>query len=310
MGASVSMHIGSAAGLRRTVFVFVLACLTIGASWSGSAASSAAGKKASAGGNTPDVRSNAALVIDRRDGSVLFSRDADVVAPIASITKLMTALVVLDGRQPLSEVIEITAEDRSQGKGAHSRLAVGAKLTRGDLMHLALMSSENRAAIALGRNYPGGTSAFVRTMNLKAKALGMAHSRFVDASGLSSGNVSSPRDLARLVVAAGRDATIRKYSTSPRHEVRVGRTMMEFRNTNTLVNKPDWTISVQKTGYISEAGRCLVMQTLIGERPVVMVLLNSFGKYTRVADAKRIRTWMEARGSGDFAQVETLSRRP
>jgi D-alanyl-D-alanine endopeptidase (penicillin-binding protein 7) len=265
----------------------------------------ASASKASAKTRTtaPDVRSAAVLVMDRADGSVIFSRKADSAAPIASITKLMTALVVLEGKQPLDEPIEITSEDRSRGKGAPSRLAVGTKLSRADLLHLALMSSENRAAHAVGRSFPGGERAFVKAMNAKAKALGMTHSKFADPTGLSSENVSSPRDLAKLVVAASRNELISRYSTSASHEVHIGRTAVQYRNTNSLVKNPGWDIDVQKTGFISEAGQCLVMQAQIDGRPVIMVLLNSWGKYTRVADAKRIRQWMETRSSRSLARA-------
>jgi D-alanyl-D-alanine endopeptidase (penicillin-binding protein 7) len=189
----------------------------------------------------------------------------------------------------------VTAEDRAVGKGASSRLAVGTKLTRGDLLHLALMSSENRAAHALGRNYPGGIPAFARAMNEKAQSLGMTSSHFVEPTGLSSDNVASPEDLSRLVMAAAGNPTIRDFSTDTQHSVRIGRRMVEFRTTDALVRNPGWNIIVQKTGYITEAGRCLVMQAVIGGRNVVIVLLNSFGKYTRVADAVRMRKWIEAR---------------
>jgi D-alanyl-D-alanine endopeptidase (penicillin-binding protein 7) len=244
----------------------------------------------------PDVRSRAALVLDRADGSVLYARDADSAVPIASITKLMTALVVLDAEQPMDEVLEVTAADRAVGRGTFSRLAIGTKLTRSDLMCLALMSLENRAAHALGRSYPGGEAAFVRTMNMKARSLGMKHTSFVDPSGLSSQNMSTATDLSQLVVATSQSAAIREYSTCKSHEVKVGRKMLMFRNTNSLVSNPAWGITVQKTGYIEEAGRCLVMQANIEGRPIIFVLLDSFGKYTRTADAKRIRQWMETRG--------------
>ena len=243
----------------------------------------------------PEVRSATALVVDATSGDVLFERDAAVVTPIASITKLMTALVVLEGHQPLDEVIKITAEDRWKGKGAFTHLPVGAKLTRGDLLRLALMASENLAARTLARNYPGGIPAFVRTMNVKARALGMTQTHFDDASGLSSLNVSTARDLAKLVHAASRDPVIREYSTLPSHEVVAGKSRLMYRNTNLLIGKPDWTILVQKTGFTHDAGQCLVMEAMIGERSVVMVFLNSFGKLTRTADARRIRKWMEAR---------------
>jgi serine-type D-Ala-D-Ala endopeptidase (penicillin-binding protein 7) len=288
-----------AAQWRGAVFGAVLAVMFLGMSVAAAASTSARKGRV----NTPDVRSNAVLVIDRNDSSTIYARKADLVAPIASITKLMTALVVLEGKQPLGEVIEITSEDRSRGKGAYSRLAVGAKLTRSDLLHLALMSSENRASHALGRSYPGGERAFVKAMNEKAKALGMTQSRFVDPSGLSSGNVASAKDLAKLVIAASRSTTIREYSTSRHHQVKVGRQLLEYRNTNSLVTNPAWTVTVQKTGYISEAGQCLVMQTVIDDRPVVIVLLNSYGKYTRVADAKRIRQWMEAQHTRSLARL-------
>ncbi len=242
----------------------------------------------------PDVRSNAVLVFDESDSSVVYARRADQVMPIASITKLMTALVVLDGQQPMDEILTITREDRDTVHGSTSRLAFGTKLSRADLLHLALMSSENRAAHALGRNYPGGLKAFIRTMNIKAKSLGMSHTRFADPTGLSSGNVSTASDLAKLVIAASRDPDIRRYSTDERYTVKAGKTLLEFRNTNSLVTKPNWDITVSKTGYTADAGRCLVMKSTIQDRPVVMVLLNSAGKYTRVADASRIRKWLEA----------------
>jgi D-alanyl-D-alanine endopeptidase (penicillin-binding protein 7) len=243
----------------------------------------------------PDLRSTSALVLDATHSSVLYSRRADVSAPIASITKLLTALVVADAALPLDEPIQLTSEDRIVGKGAASRLTVGTTLTRGDLIHLALMSSENRAAHALGRNYPGGLPAFVKAMNAKAKELGMTNAHFVDPAGLSSENVASAEDLSKLVVAASRNPIIREYSTDPGYTVPVGRRMLQFHNTNSLVSNPTWNIIVQKTGYITEAGRCLVMQAVIQGRTVVIVLLNSAGKYTRVADATRIRRWMESR---------------
>jgi D-alanyl-D-alanine endopeptidase (penicillin-binding protein 7) len=263
-------------------------------------AANAAGSKA---GNGPGIKSAAALVVDANNGEVIFEQDAGVVTPIASITKLMTALVVLDGQQPLDEKIEITTDDRWKGKGAHSRLPVGARLTRGDLLRLALMASENRAALVLARNYPGGKAAFVRTMNAKAKALGMTRTRFDDPSGLSSLNVSNARDLSKLLNVTTRDTRIREFSTLQSHEVRAGRSVLGYRNTNLLVGKPDWDILVQKTGFTNDAGECLVMQAMIGERPVNLVLLNSFGKLTRTADARRIRKWMEAQSEPTMASA-------
>ncbi|MGD9842527.1 MAG: D-alanyl-D-alanine endopeptidase [Steroidobacteraceae bacterium] len=242
----------------------------------------------------PALKSNSVLVIDESSGSVLLSQQASVVAPIASITKLMTALVVLEADQPMDEIIQITTADKDTERGSSSRLAVGTRLSRADLLHLALMSSENRAAHALGRNYPGGLSLMVRAMNAKAKQLGMSHAYFVDPTGLSSKNVASPEDLSRLVIAASQNAAIRRYSTDQAYAVKAGRQMLEYHNTNKLVAKSDWDIAVQKTGYISEAGRCLVMKAMIAGRSVVIVLLDSVGKYTRVADAARIKNWMES----------------
>ena len=249
------------------------------------------------------LKSNSVLIMDASDSSVLYSRHSDVPMPIASITKLMTALVVLDANQPLDEPIQITDADRDFAKGGVSRLTVGATLTRGDLMHLALMSSENRAAHALGNNYPGGMPAMVAAMNAKAAELGMASSHFVDPTGLSSQNVASPEDLTKLVIAASHNPSIREYSTDTHYAVKVRRHMVEFRNTDNLVANPTWNIIVQKTGYIAEAGKCLVMAAVIEGRSVVIVLLDSLGKYTRVADAKRIKTWMEASANQRVASM-------
>jgi D-alanyl-D-alanine endopeptidase (penicillin-binding protein 7) len=254
-------------------------------------ADSQGGKKPRA---KPDVRSNAYYVLDQSKSSVLAARNERTPAPIASITKLMTALVVLDAHQPMDQVLTIKAADVRGTAGAGSRLSQGVRLSRADMLHLALMSSENRAAHALCREYPQGVTACVRAMNAKAAALGMTSAHFVDPTGLSSRNVASPEDLAKLVLAAARNPTIREYSTDADHTVRVNRQPLEFRNTNRLVKSPDWQVDVQKTGYISEAGRCLVMQTVIDDRQVVIVLLNSWGTLTRIADAKRIRTWMES----------------
>ena len=242
----------------------------------------------------PKLKSSSVLVIDQSDSTVLYSRHADVAAPIASITKLMTALVVLDARQSLGEQLEITSAESDLPRGGASRLMVGTLLTRGDLMHLALMSSENRAAHALGVNYPGGLPAIVMAMNRKAAALGMTTAHFVDPTGLSSDNVASPEDLSKLVIAASHNPHIREYSTDQRYTVQVHRHLVEFHNTDNLVANPTWNIIVQKTGYITEAGKCLVMETVIEGRNVVIVLLDSAGKLTRVADAKRVKSWMES----------------
>jgi D-alanyl-D-alanine endopeptidase (penicillin-binding protein 7) len=245
----------------------------------------------------PKLKSSSVLVVDQSDSAILISRHADVAAPIASITKLMTALVVLDAKQPLDQPVTITEAETELPRGGVSRLSVGTVLSRGDLMHLALMSSENRAAHALGRTYPGGMAAMVKAMNTKAAALGMTNARFADPTGLSSDNVASPEDLSKLVVAASKNPRIREFSTDPSYTVRVRRHRVEFHNTDSLVKNPGWNIIVQKTGFINEAGKCLVMEAVIDGRNVVIVLLDSAGRLTRVADAKRVKSWMEANAS-------------
>jgi serine-type D-Ala-D-Ala endopeptidase (penicillin-binding protein 7) len=242
----------------------------------------------------PHLRSSEALVLDATDHRVLYARRADVPVPIASITKLMTTLVVAEAGQPLDARLQVTGDDRAIGRGAYSRLAVGTRLTRAQLFHLALMSSENRAAHALARNYPGGLAACIRAMNAKARALGMTHTHFVEPTGLSSHNVSTPDDLAKLVMAAAGSPVIRRYSTSRGYTIRSGRRMVAYHNTDQLVARRSWHIVVQKTGFTDAAGHCLVMQAIIDHRTVVMVLLDSWGKYTRVADARRVREWTEA----------------
>ncbi len=240
-----------------------------------------------------DLNSNAALVMDQNTAEILFEKNAQVSLPIASITKLMTSLVVLEANQNMDEILHVTEEDIDTLKHTHSRLAIGSQLSRANMLHIALMSSENRAASALGRHYPGGINAFVAAMNAKARALGMHSTRYVDSTGLSSGNVSSARDLAKLVVAAYQHPTIRYYSTNHNYAVEPGRHVLHYKNSNNLVSNPAWEIGLQKTGYISEAGRCLVMQATIEGRQVVMVFLDSKGKYSRSADAARVRKWLE-----------------
>jgi D-alanyl-D-alanine endopeptidase (penicillin-binding protein 7) len=242
----------------------------------------------------PNLRSTEALVLDVTDHKVLYSRKATVPVPIASISKLMTSLVVAEANQPLDDLLQVTPADRAIGRGASSRLAVGTRLTRAQLFHLALMASENRAAHALCRNYPGGLPACIGAMNAKARALGMTHTHFVEPTGLSSQNTSTPDDLAKLVMAAAQSPVIRRYSTSRGYTIRSGRRMVAYRNTDMLVDRRSWHIVVQKTGFTNAAGHCLVMQAVIDHRTVVMVLLNSWGKYTRVADARRVRQWTEA----------------
>jgi D-alanyl-D-alanine endopeptidase (penicillin-binding protein 7) len=231
--------------------------------------------------------------MDQANSQVLFEKNANVALPMASITKLMTSLIVVEANQDMNELLTITEEDVDHEKFTSSRLKVGTSLPRSTMLHLALMSSENRAAAALGRNYPGGIRAFVQAMNAKAAALGMQDARYVDASGLSSQNVASARDLAKLVNAAYQHPLIRMYSTDPKADVAAGKQTLHYHNTNHLVANPDWDIGLQKTGFISEAGRCLVMQAKIEGRPVVMVFLDSKGKQSRLGDAGRIRKWLE-----------------
>jgi D-alanyl-D-alanine endopeptidase (penicillin-binding protein 7) len=248
--------------------------------------------------DTLALKSSVAYVMDQDTSEVLFSKNPEAVLPIASLTKLMTSLVVVEAKLALDEVLEVTEADIDTEKGSRSRLAVGTRLTRMEMLHLALMASENRAANALGRHYPGGLPAFVDAMNRKANALGMADTRYVEPTGLSSNNRSSAPDLARLVKAAYNFPLIRELSTSPEHAVDLGRRTVQFRNTNGLVRNPTWDIGLQKTGYIAEAGRCLVMQAQLAGRKLILVFLDSAGKYSRLGDAERVRHWLEADGKG------------
>lgn len=241
-----------------------------------------------------DLKSSVALVIDQDTHEVLLSKNDHAVLPIASLTKLMTGLLISEAHLPNDELITITQDDVDTEKRSSSRLTVGTTLSRGELLHLALMSSENRAAHALGRTYPGGLATFVSIMNAKAKMLGMKDTRYVEPTGLSSRNQSSAQDLALLVNAAYADATVRSLSTSPEYQVEVGNRVLQFNTTNRLVKSPDWEIGVQKTGYISEAGQCLVMQARVAGRKLIMVFLDSAGKFSRIADAERVRRWVEA----------------
>ena len=240
------------------------------------------------------LKSSAALVVDQQTNEVLYSKNDKAVLPIASLTKLMTGLLIDEAKLSLDEPLVITQEDVDTEKGSRSRLRVGSELARGELMHLALMSSENRAAHALGRTYPGGLAAFVPKMNAKARELGMMDTAYVEPTGLSSGNKSSAQDLAKLVDVASQSPLLRELTTSPGFEVAIGRRSLQFNNTNRLVKNPTWDIGLQKTGYISEAGRCLVMQTRIAGRDLIMVFLDSAGKLTRIADAQRVRRWLES----------------
>jgi len=240
------------------------------------------------------LRSNAALVIDAATGEVVMDKNGDAVTPIASITKLMTAIVILESGLDMQTPVALTRDDVDLKKGSRSRLRTGASLTRDELLLIALMASENRAAAALGRSYPGGTPAFVSAMNEMAAELGMSDTRFVDPTGLSPRNVSSAHDLAKLVRAAHGYPTIREYSTRDKATVLLsGKQKMNYRNTNGLVRNARWEIDLSKTGYISEAGRCLVMQVRLASKDLIVVLLDSWGKHSRVGDAQRIRKWVE-----------------
>lgn len=258
--------------------------------------------------HTPDpleLKSSVALVVDQDTNEVMFSKNTEAVLPIASLTKLMTALVMVEAHLPLDDAITITMDDVDTEKNSSSRLAVGATLTRGELLHLALMSSENRAAHALGRTYPGGLQAFVAAMNAKARSLGMRDTRYVDPTGLNSGNQASARDLALMAKAAYQHPLIRELSVSPEHAVTLGKRQLQFRNTNSLVRNPAWDIGLQKTGYIVEAGRCLVMQASMAGRKFIMVFLDSAGKYSRQADAERVRRWIE--GAAQKGGITTVA---
>ena len=243
-----------------------------------------------------DLKSSVALVVDQETKEVLLSKNDHAVLPIASLTKLMTGLLIVEANLPMGEVLTITQDDVDTEKNSSSRLRVGTKLTRGEMLHLALMSSENRAAHALGRTYPGGLQHFVQLMNSKAKLLGMTETQYVEPTGLSSRNQSSAHDLATLVNVAHGNAVMRELSTSRGHEVAVGNRMLQFNNTNSLVKSDRWDIGLQKTGYISEAGRCLVMQAEVSGRKLIMVFLDSVGKYSRQGDAERVRRWVETLG--------------
>ncbi len=235
-----------------------------------------------------------AIIVDAEDGTRLYAKAADEITPIASVTKLMTAMVVLDSQQPMDEALEVDMGDFDYLKGSHSRLGMGTTLTRNEMLRLALMASENRAASSLARHYPGGLKAFVTAMNFKAASLGMTNTHYEDSTGLDPRNVSTASDLAKLVRAAADYPLIREYSTTPSHyvETQTGRTL-GFNNSNALVKNAAWDIQLQKTGYIREAGRCVVMLANIASKPMVIVLLDSIGKFTRLGDAQRVKHWLE-----------------
>ncbi|MDR3369433.1 MAG: D-alanyl-D-alanine endopeptidase [Rhodoferax sp.] len=250
-----------------------------------------------------NLKSSVALVVDQQTNEVLYSKNDKAVLPIASLTKLMTGLLIGESHLPMDESITITSDDVDTEKHSSSRLQVGSVLTRGELLHLALMSSENRAAHALARTSQGGLTTFVAQMNAKARSLGMVDTIYVEPTGLSSSNRSSARDLVKLVDVAHQHPLLRELTTSPGFEVDVGRRTLQFNNTNRLVKNPTWDIGLQKTGYISEAGRCLVMQASIAGRNFIMVFLDSAGKLTRFADAERVRHWIQTTEPGVSAKV-------
>jgi len=252
---------------------------------------------AAATDNEPLLASNEVLVIDEETQDVLLSKNSTQVNPIASITKLMTSLVVLEAGQPMDEAILITEEDENLARQSYSRLKKGMVFTRAELLHLALMASENRAAHAIARTYPGGLRACIEAMNAKARELGMDSTLYVEPTGLSELNVSNPEDLAKLVTETSSNPTIREYSTDDRFAVPLGRRIVEFHTTDRLVANPTWSIVLQKTGYIAKAGRCLVMKAIIEDRATVIVLMNSTGTRTRLADAQRIKSWLDVKAA-------------
>ncbi len=253
-----------------------------------------------------------ALVLDAQDGRLVYSKAADMVTPIASLTKLMTAMVVLDSNPALEDPVAVDMDDFDYLKGSRSRLRMGSTLSRGEMLRLALMSSENRAASSLARHYPGGTTAFVQAMNAKAVALGMTRTKFEDPTGLSPNNVSTANDLALMVSAAAKYPLIRDYTTTPAHfvEVQPSGQVLGFNNSNALVKNVAWDIQLQKTGYIREAGKCVVMLATIASRPMVIVLLDSLGKYTRLGDAQRVKHWLETGEGTPLPTAKSAAAKP
>ncbi|WP_429127551.1 D-alanyl-D-alanine endopeptidase [Aeromonas veronii] len=251
--------------------------------------------------DVPNLSSAAFVVANHRTGEVISERNGNRVMPIASLTKLMTALVVLDANLRLNEMLTVTNADIDRIKGTGSRLAIGSKLSRAEMLHIALMSSENRAASALARHYPGGQRAFVEAMNAKARMLGMWNTRYADSTGLNPRNVSTAQDLAKLAAAAASYPLIRQYSTDEQSYVRTNKRQLHYLNSNRLIREGQWEFTLSKTGYIREAGRCLVLGTKVNREPVIMVLLNAETTNDRVADAKRIKTWLESSGRTTLA---------
>ena len=257
------------------------------------------------------LASSAAYAIDVDTGEVLVKKNEDAVLPMASLTKMMTGLLTVEAKLPMDQVITITDDDVDNERHSRSRLRVGTTLTRGEALHLALMSSENRAAHALGRTFPGGLAQFVNAMNNRARQIGMKSTTYSDPTGLSSKNQSTAHDLALLAMTASKQPLLREYSTTPRHQVALGRKTLQYNNSNRLVKSPKWDIAFQKTGYIIEAGMCITMNTRINGRNVVMVLLDSTDKNSRLADAERVKRWVLAQsGDGDnMAQAKHPARK-
>ena len=251
--------------------------------------------------DVPNLSSAAFVVANHRTGEVISERNGNRVMPIASLTKLMTALVVLDANLRLNEMLTVTNADIDRIKGTGSRLTIGSRLSRAEMLHIALMSSENRAASALARHYPGGQRAFVEAMNAKARMLGMWNTRYADSTGLNPRNVSTAQDLAKLAAAAASYPLIRQYSTDEQSYVRTNKRQLHYLNSNRLIREGQWEFTLSKTGYIREAGRCLVLGTKVNREPVIMVLLNAETTNDRVADAKRIKTWLESSGRTTLA---------
>ena len=273
--------------LRQTFLGLLLAC--------GSAILSPSVTAASQTAMQQELASGSALVIDLKTNEVLYASNPDVVVPIASVTKLMTAMVALDAKLPLDQRLPVTIRDAREMQGVFSRVRIGSEISRREMLLLTLMSSENRAPASLAHHYPGGYGAFIKAMNAKAQALGMTRTRYVEPTGLSEQNVSSANDLVKLLKASQGYSLIEQFSTTSEKTVAFQKPnyTLGFRNTNALVRKPDWSIQLTKTGFTNAAGHCLVMRTVMNKRPVAFVVLDAFGKYTHMADANRLKKWME-----------------
>lgn len=295
---------------KNNVTLIVFACFVLLLSSAGAQTAKSTGK-AETVNKEVNLASVSTSVVELNSGSTLFEKNSDIVMPIASITKLMTAMVVLDAKLPMKERIRFTKDDKKQINNYYSRIRIGSELNRGDVLRIALMSSENLAASALSRNYPGGASAFVKAMNGKARTLGMTRTHFIDSTGLSEKNVSTASDLAKMVAAASKYPLIREYSTTQVYTARFKKPKyrLAYTNTNVLVRVGRWNIGLSKTGYLDEAGRCLVMLTKIKDKDVIMVMLDSFGKRSPVGDANRIKKWLQTGKQGKVAKAASNYQR-